>query len=87
MKWKSADTLEVYQHYFDDQIDADVRTGLQNRMHEEVLRYLQERRSGKRAGITLTRDEHQECEEQSPSAMLVGDEPTFAFLYSLGGAK
>lgn len=87
MKWKSADTLEAYQHYFDDQIDADVRTGLQNRMHEGVLQYLQERRSGKRAGITLTRDEHQECEEQSPSAMLVGDEPTFAFLYSLGGVK
>src|SRR5205807_7781227 len=36
MKWKSAETLAAYEHYFDEQRHADKREGLQQRMHAAI---------------------------------------------------
>src|SRR5260221_13946881 len=48
MKWKREETLAAYQHYFDEKLDADTRDVFHQRMHEEIQKYQQERRQGKR---------------------------------------
>jgi len=43
MKWKSEETLAAYQHYFDEQRNADTRDQFHKRRHAEVQQYLEER--------------------------------------------
>lgn len=83
MKWKSDDTLAAYQHYFDEQLDADTRDAFHQRMHEEIQQYLAERKHGKQG-----QKEWQKQEQVSSSSSLVSpfpDEPDLAFLYALAG--
>ncbi len=83
MKWKSEETLAAYQHYFDEQLDADTRNAFHQRMHEEIQQYLAERKLGKRG-----QKERQKQEQISQPSSLVPpspDEPDLAFLYALAG--
>ena len=83
MKWKSEETLVAYQHYFDEQRDADTRADFHHHMHEEMQHCLAERTSGKR--------EQKERRQQEPVPELpspvrpLPDEPDLAFLYALAG--
>lgn len=83
MKWKSEETLVAYQHYFDEQRDADTRADFHQHMHEEIQRYLAERKPGKQ-GQKERRNPRQIPEPPSP-VLPLPDEPDLAFLYALAG--
>jgi integrase len=87
MKWQSEETLSVYQHYFDEQRDADLRDAFHQRLHEELRQYLHEDGSptrGKHASSLRRRSTSSGA--PSPS-MQLPDEPDLAFLYLLGGER
>jgi hypothetical protein len=82
MKWKSKETLGVYEHYFKQQQHADTRDDFQKRLHTEVQQHLEEWQQGKRAK-TLSHKP-----KDAPPAIPVqqfDDEPDLKFLYSLAG--
>lgn len=83
MKWKSAETLAAYQHYFDALRDADTRDAWQQRIHAEVQNYLDERRRGK-PEKQAQRQPTDVSVAVSPVRQFDG-EPDLAFLYSLAG--
>jgi integrase len=85
MKWKSEETLAAYQHYFDEQFDADRRDDFHRRMHEEIEQYQQERRQGKRKQPTLSRSASKELPGLTKVEQEFADEPDLAFLHGLGG--
>ena len=85
MKWKSEETLVAYQHYFDEQLDADTRADFHQHMHEEIQRYLAERKPGKQ-GQKERRNSGQILESPSP-VLSLPDEPDLAFLYALAGEE
>jgi hypothetical protein len=73
MKWKSEETLAAYQHYFDEQLDADTRDAFHQRMHQEIQQYLEERK-------------HEKRKQPAPHTVIsFDDEPDLAFLYGLAG--
>lgn len=82
MKWKSEETLSAYQHYFDEQRDADTREQLQQRLHREIERYLQDRRPQKRS---VHRRTMQNPSSPAQTAIQIDEEPDLAFLYRLAG--
>ncbi len=85
MKWKSEETLAAYQHYFDEQLDADTRDAFHQRMHEEIQQYQQERKQGKRQRPVDRMNKPQEILTPRSAANQINDEPDLAFLYSLAG--
>ncbi len=85
MKWQSEETLSVYQHYFEEQKEADLRDAFHQRLHEELRQYLQEDRSriqGKHASSSRRRSASSVA---SQPTIQLPDEPDLAFLYRLGG--
>lgn len=84
MKWKSEETLTAYQHYFDEQRDADTREAFHQRMHGEIEQYLEERKRGhrKKAGSRKLPAQGDAVQLSVPQ---IPDEPDLAFLYSLAG--
>lgn len=85
MKWKNEETLVAYQHYFDEQRDADTRDDFHRRMHAEVHQYLEERRQGKPKRMALST-----AKGSSPSTrteLALTDEPDLTFLYGLAGGS
>lgn len=85
MKWKSEETLAAYQHYFDEQRDADTRNAFQQRMHGEIQQYLEERKQGHRKKPALSSRLSQETEPIQRHVPQIPGEPDLAFLYSLSG--
>ena len=85
MKWKSEETLAAYQHYFDEQRDADTHNAFHQRMHGEIQQYLEERKQGCRKIPTLRKCVTQETEASPQEVIRIPDEPDLAFLYSLSG--
>jgi integrase len=85
MKWQREETLSVYQHYFDEQRDADTRDAFHQRLHAEIQRYLQEQRSGTRGKRASATHRTQASSAASQPIMQLADEPDLAFLYRLGG--
>lgn len=83
MKWQSEETLAVYQHYFDQKRDDDTRNQFHSSMHQQVVRYLEERTSGKRRG-SVPRKKEQTVSTPLEQVQSV-DEPDLAFLYALAG--
>jgi integrase len=85
MKWKSDETLVAYQHYFDEQHDADTRARFHKRMHAEVQQYLEERQHGKtRKQVPRKAKDVSSLTQAVPQ---FDDEPNLDFLYSLAGEK
>ncbi len=77
MKWKSKETLEVYEHYFDKQLHDETLEHLHTHMHEAVQDRLEKRQQ---------RSHQAEKVHPAPHKGNVSvDEPDLAFLYSLGG--
>jgi integrase len=87
MKWKSEETLAAYQHYFDEQRDADTRDAFYQRMHRETQHYLEERKQGQRKISASRQPLAQETETAPQEVIRLPDEPDLAFLYSLGGGR
>ncbi len=85
MKWKSEETLAAYQHYFDEQQNADMREQFHKRMHQEVQLYLEERRRGKRGKYLPPKEKNKEISPLAQTVLHLDDEPDLAFLYSLAG--
>ncbi len=83
MKWKSEETLAAYQHYFDEQRDTDARAVFQQRMHEEIQRYQEEREQGKRKQPTPRKSNSQETSADLQEVSRFTNEPDLSFLYSL----
>jgi hypothetical protein len=83
MKWKSEETLAVYEHYFEQQHNDDRRDDLLQTMHAEVQQQLEERQRGK-----ARKQVQRQAKDASPSTQTVplfDDEPDLKFLYSLAG--
>jgi integrase len=85
MKWRSEETLAAYQHYFDEQLDADTRDAFHQRMHEEIQQYQRERKQGRGKSPTLSTNKQEGTSISPSAASQVNDEPDLAFLYSLAG--
>lgn len=82
MKWKSEETPIAYQHYFDEQRNADTREQFHQRMHQEIQEYLKERQQGRRK---MSTSKNQATLASAQTMIQVSDEPNMAFLYSLAG--
>jgi integrase len=85
MKWKSEETLAAYQHYFDEQLDADTRDAFHQRMHKEIQQYQRERLQGKRKKPIPRANIREETTCPQSEMLQINDEPDLAFLYSLAG--
>ncbi len=83
MKWKSEETLAVYEHYFEQQHNADTRDDFQKRMHAEVQQYLEEQQRGKVK--KQVRRQAKDVPSPTQAVSLFDDEPDLNFLYSLAG--
>ncbi len=86
MKWRSDETLSAYQHYFEQQLYADMRDDFHQRMHAEVQQYLDERQQRVRRETPM---QHQQ-KEPAPSLSAVpqfDNEPDLGFLYRLAGEE
>lgn len=86
MKWKSDQTLSAYQHYFEQQLYADMRDDFHQRMHAEVQQYLDERQQRARREKPI---QHQQKEPAPslPAAPQFDNEPDLGFLYRLAGEE
>jgi integrase len=89
MRWKDEKMLEVYQHYFDEQFNANKRDELLKNMHQNIQQYLEERRRGIRGELEPHMDKKMEnVKNPNQTAMFVLDEePEIAFLHRLGGKR
>jgi len=87
MKWSSEETLDVYQHYFDEQLNDDKREDLHKRMHEEVRLYLQERQPGKQGKHAPQQNKYNDQGTKTTQSLVLQreDEPNMAFIYSFAG--
>src|SRR5260370_24836565 len=85
MKWKSEETLSVYQHYFDEQSDAELRDAFHRRLHEELRQYLEEYGSRTRGKPVSPKHRRKASSLASQPVKQLPDEPDLAFLYRLGG--
>ncbi len=83
MKWKSEETLTAYEHYFEEQRNADTRDDLQKRMHAAVQLYLEERQRGKREKKAPRKPKDESS--SVPMVQQFAGESDLAFLYSLAG--
>lgn len=84
MKWKSKETLGVYEHYFEQQHNADTRDDFQKRLHAEVQQHLEEWQQGKRE---KTISHKPKDELRVVPVQQFDDEPDLKFLYSLAGQE
>lgn len=80
MKWKSKETLGVYEHYFQQLHNADTRDDFQKRLHAEVQQHLEEWQQGKRKKAILYKSK--DTLHVVPVQQF-DDEPDLNFLYSL----
>lgn len=80
MKWRSRETLDAYEHYFDAARHAETLDALHERMHRELecWKEASSRSPRRRPGG------YQHADEQAAS--LAADEPDLDFLYQLGGS-
>ncbi len=81
MKWRSRETLEAYEHYFDSARHAETLDVLHERMHQELEQWKEappSHSSRKKSG----RQKHGD----DLVALLPADEPDLDFLYQLGGS-
>jgi integrase len=85
MKWKSEETLTAYQHYFDEQRDADTREAFHERMHGDIQCYLEACKRGRQQKLVSRKPRAQETEAVKRPASQIPDEPDLAFLYRLAG--
>jgi hypothetical protein len=84
MKWKSEETLASYQHYFEEQLDADTRERFHQHIHQEIQEYLEERHQGKRKKQALPK-KSAETASSVQTGIQFDNEPDLSFLYSLAG--
>jgi hypothetical protein len=87
MQWRSEETLAAYEHYFDQQRHDDTRDAFHQRMHEEVERYLKERRTGKQQAPPSRKDRSKHMKSSHAETMSQSNAPDLAFLYSLAGEQ
>jgi hypothetical protein len=87
MQWRNEETLAAYEHYFDQQRYDDTRDAFHQRMHEEVERYLKERKTGKQQAPTSRKDRSKHTKSPHEEAIQHPNAPDLAFLYSLAGER
>jgi len=80
MKWRSRDTLEAYEHYFDAARHAETLDVLHTRMHQELERFFSQPGS---PSVLRRRRMQKRSVERATS--LPADEPDLDFLHQLGG--
>ena len=80
MKWRSKETLEAYEHYFDATRHAEALDVLHTRMHQELERFFSQPEAQ-----STPRQRRVRKHLGEPVAALPVDEPDLDFLYQLGG--
>ncbi len=87
MKWKSPETLSVYEHYFEQRLDQETHDRFLDGLHTQVQGFLKEREQRKRKSPLSapsrpqeTREVHSTLEERNPM-----QEPDLSFIYGLAG--
>ncbi len=81
MKWRSKETLEAYEHYFDAARHAETLDVLHARMHQELERF-----SSQPEAQTAPRQRREQKYANEPGTPHLVDEPDLDFLYELGGS-
>jgi hypothetical protein len=81
MKWRSKETLEAYEHYFDAARHAETLDVLHTRMHQEMERWTKAQQTQ-----SLRRTPGRQKHTGESIAPLPADEPDLDFLYELGGS-
>ncbi len=81
MKWRSKETLEAYEHYFDAARHAETLDVLHERMHQELERW-----SAAPEAQPSRRKPEKHKHADDLVASLPADEPDLDFLYQLGGS-
>lgn len=81
MKWRSKETLEAYEHYFDAARHAETLDVLHTRMHQELERFFSQPEAQ-----SVPRRRRRQKRLDEPVMPLPADEPDLDFLYQLGGS-
>ena len=87
MKWRSPETLSVYEHYFEQSLDRETHDRFLDGLHIQVQNCLKEREQQKRKN-SLTAPSQPETRLQDPSALEEREypqEPDLSFIYGLAG--
>ena len=87
MKWRSPETLSVYEHYFEQSLDRERRDLFLDRLHIRVQGLLKDREQGKRKSPQAPQHKRQEEIEERQAVKERGGtmEPDVSFIYSLAG--
>lgn len=81
MKWRSRETLDAYEHYFDAARHAETLDVLHERMHQELERW-----KDAPAAHSSRREPGRPRHTDGEASSLAPDEPDLDFLYQLGGS-
>ena len=81
MKWRSKETLEAYEHYFDAARHAETLDVLHARMHQELERF-----SSQPGSPPVLRRRRMPKRSDELATSLPADEPDLEFLHQLGGS-
>jgi integrase len=87
MKWRSPETLSVYEHYFEQSLDRETRDLFLNRLHTQVQGLLTDREQGKRKSPQPPQHRWEEMGKEQQAGKERGGamEPDVSFIYALAG--
>jgi len=86
MKWRSPETISVYEHYFEQSLDRETHDLFLDHLHIQVQGFLKDREQGKRKSPQHKREEI--CKEQQAGKERGRTmEPDMSFLYGLAGEE
>jgi hypothetical protein len=82
MKWRSSETLDAYEHYFDAARHAEIQNSIHAQMEKELKQHLKERQQTRCQQPQVKPIEQEQTILQQPS-----EDPDFDYLCRLGGSK
>jgi hypothetical protein len=87
MKWRSPETLSVYEHYFEQSLDRETRDLFLDRLHTQVQGLLTDREQGKRKSPQPPPHKREETGKEQQAVKERGGttEPDVSFIYGLAG--
>ncbi len=87
MKWRSPETLSVYEHYFEQRLDRETHDRFLDGLHTQVQRFLKEREQRRRTSPLSPPSKPEETFKAQPTVeeREFMQEPDVSFIYGLAG--
>ncbi|HEU5374697.1 MAG TPA: hypothetical protein VFV38_04595 [Ktedonobacteraceae bacterium] len=87
MKWRSPETLSVYEHYFEQSLDRETHDRFLGALHTQVQAFLKMREQRRHKSSLPSRSNPEESLQTQPTIEERGfvQEPDVSFIYGLAG--